>query len=71
MLLVVKKLFPSIISLAFAVSLIGCGGENTAEKIGQSVDEAVKTAREQVEQASAKVKETYDEARAKLEEGKK
>jgi len=68
--LVVKKLFPSIISVAFAVSLIGCGGEHSAEKLGQSVDEAVKTAQEQVEQASAKVKETYDEAKAKLEQGK-
>ena len=70
MLLVIKKLFLSIIVVAFTVSVIGCGGENTAEKIGKSVDEAVKTAQEQVEQASAKVKETYDEARAKLEEGK-
>ena len=70
MLLAVKKLFPSIISVGFAVSLIGCGGENTAEKIGQSVDKAVKTAQEQVEHAKAKVKETYDEAKAKLHEGK-
>lgn len=70
MLFVVKKLFPSIISVAFAVSLIGCGGEHSAEKIGKSVDQAVKTAQEQVEQVSAKIKETYDESKAKLEQGK-